>query len=165
MARKRGRSFHAGAWLAFVALYLLLEGKLRPSEYVAALLAATLAWVAVRKVDAERSVRFRPKLRWFFLVAGRAIPKVPRDCALVARALWCGLFPKKRVRGVFRTIPFEPGAGTIEAAARRALIVLGVSFAPNTYVVLMDCERKHLLVHQLVPERSSVEPGDAQWPL
>ena len=66
--------------------------------------------------------------------------------------------------GEYRDITFHPGGDDPVSAARRALVVLGVSLSPNTFVVAVDRERGLLRIHQLVP---SAQPSgeDKEWPL
>ena len=103
-------------------------------------------------------LHFKARLRWLGRLA-RIPGRILLDCGIVATALF-----RKRPSS-FRTIPFDPGDASAEAAARRAIVTAGVSAAPNTYVVAIDRSRGLILVHQLVPTALPPGGGDTEWPL
>jgi hypothetical protein len=45
-------------------------------------------------------------------------------------------------------LPEEPD----EQAAKRVLLTVGGSFAPNSYVLMIDIRQGLMLIHELVPE-------------
>ena len=71
--------------------------------------------------------------------------------------------------GRFRELPFdtETGSQPGEAAARQALVIAGISLAPNTFVVVVNEKPASgtLLAHQLVPSLEPPGRGDRLWPL
>ncbi|MDP9209825.1 MAG: hypothetical protein M3O65_15325 [Actinomycetota bacterium] len=65
------------------------------------------------------------------------------------------------VRGVFRVVPFPSDADDARSAARRALVTVLASVAPNTVVVGVEGAEGaevEMLVHQLVPQPGSPVP-------
>jgi multisubunit Na+/H+ antiporter MnhE subunit len=151
-------------WAALVGFYLLLVMKLAWPEAVAGAVAAALGATGATAAAGAGRLHFRPRLRWLRHLIG--IPwRVLADCGIVAAALGRALVLRQPVEGEFRTIPFEPGDGSGESAARRALVAVGVSLAPNTFVVAVDREHRLLLVHQLVPSARPPGGGDREWPL
>jgi hypothetical protein len=54
-------------------------------------------------------------------------------------------------------VPFRYGSSDDpEDAARRALLVAGLSVTPNSVVVGVDADRDEVLVHQLVPDAAGL---------
>ncbi len=86
-----------------------------------------------------------------------------RDLWLLSVALWKAATGQTRPIGVLTELPFSPGGQDPESAARRALVVAGVSTAPNTIALGIDSERETLLVHQL--SRQLPEPPNRCWPI
>jgi multisubunit Na+/H+ antiporter MnhE subunit len=151
------------SWASLFGLYLLLTGKLDWAEFIAGAVAAGLGVTGASTVAVAGRLHFRPRLGWLRHAVG--LPRrVLADCAIVAAALYSAIM-RRCVPGSFRTIPFDPGDDSGESAARRALVAIGVSIAPNTFVVAIDREHRQMLVHELV--RSSRPPGDGnqEWPL
>jgi multisubunit Na+/H+ antiporter MnhE subunit len=145
----------ARAWIAwFVALnllWLLLISAWVPEEEVLGLFASALAATAAVAVQKQGLIRFKPRLRW--LLAARSLPLASvRQSALVLAALARQLAGGEPVRGRFRTehvsLPSDPD----ESATKRALLIAGRSFPPNTYVLGIDPERESMLVHELIAE-------------
>jgi hypothetical protein len=48
------------------------------------------------------------------------------------------------------SLPADPD----EAAAKRALLTAGGSFAPNAYVLAIDDRERLMLIHELAPEET-----------
>ena len=150
----------AGSWLVWwalsMALWLLLTSTIAGSEAIAGVGAAAIAATFAEIVETSLPLRFRPRLRWF---GGAWLPpvRVVTDTGLVFAALWGQLTGTRRVRGSLRAIPFEHGGDrNPEDAARRALVLAGVSVAPNTVAIGVDRLRDELLVHELVPRAGAV---------
>jgi hypothetical protein len=81
------------------------------------------------------------------------LPSVVVDFGIV---MWV-LLRRKPARGVFRTRP-APARGTDPASLGiRAWVTVLAGYSPNAYVVDMD--REHVLLHDLVPNRRSEEPA------
>jgi multisubunit Na+/H+ antiporter MnhE subunit len=149
-----------GFWVAWyvplVVLWLAFVDTFARQEVIAGLVAAAVAATAAELVRSQELVRFRLDPRWL-----RGLPGLPwqvlRDTWLLTVALWrhCTGHP---VRGVFRVVPFPSEADDNRSAARRALVTVLVSVAPNTVVVGVEGDEGELLVHQLVPQPGSPVP-------
>jgi len=142
----------AGAWV----LWVLLVSTSKRAELLTGAIAAVLTAAAVDAVRSRERFAFRPRLRW--LRRGLLIPvHVVTESWLVSVAL-VRHATGRRVRGAFVAVPFEHGEDDDpEASARRALVTLGLSLAPNTVVVGIDPERNEALTHQLVPDPSRLD--------
>ena len=149
-----------GFWIAWyvplVVLWLAFVDTFARQEVIAGLVAAAVAATAAELVRSQELVRFRLDPRWL-----RGLPGLPwqvlRDTWLLTVALWrhCTGHP---VRGVFRVVPFPSEADDNRSAARRALVTVLASVAPNTVVVGVEGDEGELLVHQLVPQPGSPVP-------
>lgn len=149
-----------GFWVAWyvplVVLWLAFVDTFARQEVIAGLVAAAVAATAAELVRSQELVRFRLDPRWL-----RGLPGLPwqvlRDTWLLTVALWrhCTGHP---VRGVFRVVPFPSEADDNRSTARRALVTVLASVAPNTVVVGVEGDEGELLVHQLVPQPGSPVP-------
>lgn len=143
--------------------YLLLVWKTEPAEIAAAAVCGALAasiWLAIRTQPGER---FQMRIVWL-LPAVRMLGGVVADCGLVAHALFLALLGRIP-RGQVCSMPIhaaeEDGP---EAAGQRALMLIGLSLAPDTYALAIDHEAGCITLHQLVhDERRS--RSDGEWPL
>ena len=137
-------------------LWVLLTSTFRGSELVAGAIAAVLSAATVEAVRERERFLFRPRLRWLRRAVGIPARVVVQTLVLTA-VLVRHLTGSKRVRGAFVAVPFRYGGeNDAEDAARRALVVAGVSVAPNTVVVGVDANRDELLAHQLVPDAAGL---------
>ena len=157
MAKRIG--FWIAWYLPMVLLWLAFVDTLAIQEVVAGLVAAAIAATAAELAWSQDLVRFRLDPRWL-----RGLPGLPwqvlRDTWLLTVALWrhCTGNP---VRGVFRVVPFPSDADDARSAARRALVTVLASVAPNTVVVGVEGTEGtgvEMLVHQLVPQAGSPVP-------
>jgi len=154
MAKRVG--FWIAWYLPLVLLWLAFVDTFARQEVIAGLVAAAVAATAAELVRSQELVRFRLDPRWL-----RGLPGLPwqvlRDTWLLTVALWrhCTGHP---VRGVFRVVPFPSEADDNRSAARRALVTVLASVAPNTVVVGVGGDEGELLVHQLVPQPGSPVP-------
>lgn len=124
---------------ALAGLWLLLAGSVRPPELVAGLVCVALAALWTEAAARVGLGRFR-------LPAPRrlSVPlQVVRDTGRVLLAVVRSLGTP--VRG---HVDREPVAHPPEAEGGRALRSLGISVAPDSYVVRE--EDRHVLVHRLV---------------
>jgi multisubunit Na+/H+ antiporter MnhE subunit len=126
----------AVAWVGLAALYLLFAGQVSRNEIIAGLGASVLAalYAAVARHVAKAKLRLR--LHW------------PRIAASVLRSL---VVDTAKV-GV-ALLRCEPGLLTsreqpAQDAGQRAVTVLAVSVAPNSFVVRDDGDA--LVLHELV---------------
>jgi multisubunit Na+/H+ antiporter MnhE subunit len=136
--------------MALCGLYLGLAGGLASAEIGAAALssALTLALCLWLHRSAERQFRLHP--HWI-LLAGRIARHVLRDCLIVTRALIAALARRRHITGVFRELRWESHEDPREAASLRALVTIGLSLAPNSYVVDVRADEQRLIIHHLVP--------------
>jgi len=143
-------------WLGLTAVWLWLGASVHVDEVLVG--AACTLPLALAAAAAGRWAGLRGALPagWWRLVT---VPwSVASDAVRVLLAIG-------RRPGVLRTIAFRAGGDTPADGVRRALVELGISAAPNTFVVALDPERGRLLVHQRVPRASSPDPSDPEWPL
>ena len=150
------------ALCGFAGFYLLLAGSLGRTELIAcACVAAGFAGLAtVLHLRQERRLRL-PMPSW--AVLGRLALAVPLDTARVGLVLLRTL--RRRPDGQLTAIaaqPFQPGGGDPEDAARRALVILGSSLAPNGFVVELPGDADALCLHRLATAAPS---RDARWPI
>jgi hypothetical protein len=127
------------AWVGLAAAYLLFAGQVSRNEIIAGLGASILAavYAAIAHRAADRKLRLR--LNW------------PRVAASVLRSL---LVDTAKVGAAL--VRCEPGlltsrAQPAEDAGRKAVTVLALSMAPNSYVVRDDGDA--LVLHALVQAR------------
>ena len=139
------------AWyIPLVVLYLAFASTVEPHELLLGLVAAAVGATAQELVNAQDLVRFRLKPRW--LADLRRLPgEVLADSWLLAVVLWRRVARGQATTGGFRTVPF-PVVQEDEAVtnARRALVTMALSVAPNIYVVGIEGEDGVMLVHELV---------------
>jgi multisubunit Na+/H+ antiporter MnhE subunit len=133
-------------WLVFISAWVI-------QEEVLGLLASAVAATAAEAVREQGLVGFRPRARWLWQV--RVLPaRAIRESVEVLAVLARRLAGRGSVRGRFRlvgvTLPDDPN----EAAAKRALLTAGESFAPNAYVLAIDPEEGLMLVHELIREET-----------
>jgi multisubunit Na+/H+ antiporter MnhE subunit len=138
-----------------MAAWLLLTTTINPLEMAAGAVAAAIAATIAELVRIQdlQAIRVRP--RW--LPRAGVLPRlVLSDTWTLFRALWRQLLFRRRVKGAFLALPFDPGdEDDPYAAGRRALITAAITVTPNTYVVGIDADRNLILVHQLVPASRS----------
>lgn len=151
--------------IVLAALYLILVDTTVQPEVIAGILTAAFsALVVVGAIILER-VQFKPKLRWYLMLLRRLPAKVLTDSSLVFLALWRSIVRREEVAGEFYIVPFNGGGDDAHSAARRALVIAGLSLPPNSYVVALDANAGHLIVHQLVEGKKPPGDGDREWPL
>ncbi len=147
------------SWLLLFPLYLLLAGQVSGEEVVAGILIAAVAassGVLVSRFGGRFAFRFR--LGWIRLVP-QVAGQLATDLFRVGRVLVAALAGRPQSAGIVRQ-PFEPGDPTPVHAARRGLVELGVSFAPNG--LALGIAPGTLLVHRLAPQPIA---ADREWPL
>jgi hypothetical protein len=147
----------------FAGLYLLLAGVASTDEIVAAgtcALLATAFSILLRR-GAARQFRFR-SVPWHRVLArplAALLPDTVRVARMLARAVVLG---PRQGAGAWTWQEFRHGGDGADDAARRALVTLGVSFAPNAYVLQLPDTRDALLLHRLAERTPSPDP---EWPL
>lgn len=133
-------------WLVFISAWVL-------QEEILGLVASAVGATAAEAVREQGLVGFRPRASWFW--RARVLPRrAVSESVLVLSALVRQLGGRQRVRGRFRLVPVTLPDDPDEAAAKRALLTAGESFAPNTYVLTIDDREGLMLVHELVGEET-----------
>jgi multisubunit Na+/H+ antiporter MnhE subunit len=156
-----GGRARAGVWLLWWAVlmagWLIVDDSLAADELLAGAASAALGATLAELAGQLAATRLRVRVRW--LVPALRLPaSVVRDTAIVFVALWRRLARGQQPDGGFREVPVRFGPMSVEGRSRRALLIAGVSFAPNTFAVDLDAERDVLVVHDLVRRR----PGARQ---
>ena len=146
----------------FAGFYLLLAGSLSRTELIAcAGVAVGVAGLAtVLHLRQERRLRLSMP-PWG--AVWRLARAVPLDTTRVGLVLLRTL--RRRPEGQLTAIaaqPFLPGSGDAEDAARRALVILGSSLAPNGFVVQLPRDAHALCLHRLAAAAPS---RDTRWPI
>jgi multisubunit Na+/H+ antiporter MnhE subunit len=153
MTAWRDMRFWLFAWIASMALWMVLADSVRVAEIVVgagvAALGATGFELVRRQRVAEQSVRPR-LLAGAWRVVLRAVPDVWR----LTRAAFVQVAHPQPVRGRVLAMPFGHEGGDPEQRGARAVTTALGSVAPNTIVIGVDPESGLLLVHQLEPTRS-----------
>ncbi len=147
--------------LLLFATYMVFAGQISESELLAALPASALAIVF--------TIAHRDNARRRFAMPAAAVPFALRsaiqilpDTVGVGWALTRVVFAGARAsRGSVVEQPFRIGAASPQDAARRAVTTLGVSLAPNGYVLRVFAGDESLLIHRLVPVKVET---DTEWP-
>lgn len=151
------------AWTGWAGLWMFFAGRITPAVCVTAAVVATIdtaVCVALWKMGPARFHVHRLRPRALLRIPSTAL----RDCAIVFSVLLRRLVGGAKRTGGYRYFPFITGrAADHVAAARRALVIAGISLSPNTYVVESQPRRHRLLVHQLRVRGDP--PGDREWPL
>ena len=152
----------AALWIVFLGLYLFFAAPVSSSELVAGVpsAAALTAFALLYRRAEERRMNLRaPWLRVIF----RSLGSVPGDVLRVGRMLIGSLWhaPERQV-GIASHQPFRQGDDTATDAARRAMVVLGTSLAPNGFVLMMPEGSETMVLHRLVltPPRA-----EREWPV
>jgi len=151
---------HALPWLAWWAasmlLWLVLTTTVDKAEAIVGAGVAAIAATAGEVVRTRVRFGFRPRLRWF-RHALRLPSSIAKDTWTVLVVLFDHVTGRKRVRGVWRSVPFHHGRdGDPVAGARRALVTAGVTTTPNSIVIGIDPDRDELFVHQLSSTREDL---------
>ena len=144
-------------WVALFFLWLLLVGQWNREQVVAAAIAATLAG------GAAEFARSRTGFAAAFPV--RALADVPQalgmvvvDFGILVWALLASVARRRIVRGELVSRELPAGSRVTRGPGLRAWTVLVASYSPNAYVVRVDSEQRHVLLHDLIPNRKSESP-------
>lgn len=146
-------------WVVLLGLWLVLVGSLALAECLGGLVAATIGATGLLVVQTRDTSTIAVRPGWLWLLARRVPRQMVEDCARVLGVL-VDLARGRRVEGRMRVVPFKVGTDAPLDAGRRALVVFGVSLAPNAVAVRFEDDA--LVLHQLVP---SALPNDPEWPL
>jgi multisubunit Na+/H+ antiporter MnhE subunit len=139
-------------WVLLMSLWVLLDDSIALGELLAGAGAAALAALLAELVHHQASTQFRFRIGW--MVPALLLPaQVGRDLIVVSRALWRKLAHGEDPQGGFRELPVRYGDDSPEGVTRRALLAVGHSVAPNSFVLGLDQERDVMVVHQLVADK------------
>lgn len=147
------------AWVVLFALWLVLVGSAEVAECLGGVVAAAIGATGLVVVQTRDKTTMAIRPGWLWLLARRVPRQALIDCARVLGVL-LDLARGQRVEGRMRALPFNVGTDAPLDAGRRALVVFGVSLAPNAVAVRFQDDA--LILHQLVP---SSLPNDSEWPL
>jgi hypothetical protein len=156
----------AALWIVFLGIYLLFAAPVSTSELIAGVpsAAAVTAFALLYRRAEERRLHLpAPRLRILARVILRALAAIPPDILRVGQALLRSLNgPRVAHAGIASNQPFRQGNDSAEDAARRAIVVLGTSLAPNGYVLMMPEGSETMVLHRLalVPPKP-----DREWPV
>ena len=150
-------------FLAMLGFYALFAGEVSRNEAIAGV---TLAVVMTAYASLLRRLRHRhlslASAPWAHLVLGSAASLVS-DTLRVGAVLLRSL--NRRPRGAVGLVsrqPFRSGSDNPRDAGRRGLVTLGISLAPNGYVLELPAGGDAIILHRLV----DVAPAtDRKWPV
>jgi multisubunit Na+/H+ antiporter MnhE subunit len=137
-------------WALLAALWLALVDTVVVPELVTGAFAAAIAATGAVIVRGQREVLLRPRASWW-LAAWRPLLASVTDLRPLAVALWRRGIRRRLEEGTFAEVPYAAVGTDPRAAAHRVLTQALGSLAPNTIVVVVDHDRRTMLVHQLVP--------------
>jgi hypothetical protein len=152
----------AALWIVFLGLYLLFAAPVSSSELIAGVpaAAAITAFALIYRRAEKRQMDLRAP--WLPVIL-RSLAAIPGDILRVGVALAGSLWRARAAHvGIPAHQPFHHGEQTAQDAARRAMVVLGTSLAPNGYVLMMPQGSETMVLHRLVltPPRA-----DKEWPV
>jgi hypothetical protein len=145
-------------WALLFPLYLLLVGQVSGQEIVAGVLVAAVAAGSALQVRRLGSRAFRFRLAWLQRAPG-LLALLLADLGRVGRFLLGALAGSAHAIGMVRQ-PFAAGADAPEECARRGLVVLAASFAPNSFAIGIASDA--LLLHRLALRPTA---ADRAWPV
>ncbi len=146
-------------WSAGAAAYMVLAGQLSTDEVVAAAVLGGLGagWHFAVMHDGARRFRFeRPALG----AIGTALAGLPGATLRVGARLAAALVSPVEGRRIER--PFHRGAADDPRdRARRAVVVLATSLAPDSYALRLPVDEEVIAFHALTASSPSRDP---RWP-
>lgn len=148
-------------WLALAGLYLAFAGQDSTAELAVAT-SVGLAVTAYHLVTSRFGRAFSSGLIDAVALSPRIFLSVCRDVGKLTFAFLKLIVTAGPPHGSFLDIDFDPGHGDPPSRHRRSLVVTGISFAPNTYVVAVRHPQRRITLHALV---AASQPRDMQWPL
>jgi hypothetical protein len=148
-------------WLVLAGLYLAFTGQASAVELAVALCGG-FATMGLRLAVSRFGRPYASGSVGALALSVRVLPAVCHDVGKLTLAFLKLIATARMPQGSFVDIAFDPGDGEASSRSRRSLVVSGISFAPNTYVVAIRFAERRLVLHALLP---APEPGDVQWPL
>jgi hypothetical protein len=152
---------HVGAWIAWwIALFwlwLLLAGQWNREEAVAAAIAATIAASLAELARVRTGFSARIPLSSLADLP-EALGAVVVDFGILVWALVASVARRRIVRGELysRELTHRSRA---DGTGPRAWTTLVASYSPNAFVLDIDPETRHVLLHDLVRHRASEKPA------
>lgn len=147
-------------WVIGFGLYLLFTGQPSAAEFCAAAIMTTVAASLILFIQRQGSVAMKARAPWGRLTL-RLGKSIAVDSVLIARSLVASI-GGNAVRGSVMKQPFQPGPIAPVSNARRGIVILLGSLAPNGFIVELDRAGPALVIHRLVAEPRS---SDEQWPV
>ncbi|HET8751837.1 MAG TPA: hypothetical protein VFM43_04865 [Gaiellaceae bacterium] len=145
-------------WLTLFWLWFLLVGEWNVQELVAAAVASTIAASLAEYARTRTGFHARVPLRGLADLP-QAFGMVVADFGIVAWALVTSAARRRVVRGRLVSRELEGGVAAACGVGPRALRVLLACYSPNAYPIDVDPETGTVLLHDLVPNRSSERPA------
>jgi multisubunit Na+/H+ antiporter MnhE subunit len=142
-------------WVLLMSFWVWIDDSLGLAELLAGAGAAAIGATVAELVLYQSDTHVRLRIEWV-APAVRLPPKLWRDTVLVTRVLWAKIVHGTDPPSRFGLIPVRHGEDSAEDDTRRLLVVGGMSFTPNTFVLGLDAERDVAVVHQLVARPESV---------
>jgi hypothetical protein len=144
-------------WIALFWLWLLLVGQWNREEVVAAAIAATIA------ASLAELARLRTGFAARIPLSGvadlpQALGAVVVDFGILVWALVVSLVRRRIVRGELYSRGLTD-ASRARGTGPRAWTTIVASYSPNAFVLDIDPETRHVLLHDLVRRRASEDPA------
>ena len=147
-------------WFGLAGFYILLAGAVGVFELVAGIVCATSGTalaVGLSRIACRRFVGWpAPRAIW------RPLGALAPETLAVGRQLVAAIFTNKAQWGAYLLQPFDPGGDDAVSRARRAVVVVGVSLAPGSFVIRGD-RTDAMILHTLPPKESAL--SDPMWPV
>jgi len=151
-------AFWLGWWVALFWLWLLLVGAWNGELVVAAALSATAA-ATVTEIARARLGFTAPLPLRLLLELPQALGMVVVDFGILTLALLRSLARREVVRGRIVERELPSGSWVTQGVGSRAWTVLVASYSPNSFVIDVDPGSQRIVLHDLVPNRSSEKPA------
>ncbi len=158
------RHFFLNAALCFI-LYMAFAGRLSLSEIIAGLCTAFIASFLMIRIESRTGDKFKIQWRWFPPLLKRTSLNWLIDTGLVLRALWKYLAHGTPIHGRLLDMPVNKGKDEPYTRARLALIIAFSTVPPNSVSIMIDRQKRSILVHRLVETDAQPGGGNRQWPL
>jgi hypothetical protein len=136
-------------WVLLMSFWVILDDSIALDELVAGAGAAALGALLAEIAGYQAATRLRMRAEW--LAPALWLPaQLLQDTGIVFAALWRRLARGEEPPSGFRELPVRFGDQSVAGKTRRALLVGGRSFAPNSFALGIDSGRDVMVIHQLV---------------
>lgn len=136
-------------WVVLMSLWVILDDSIALDELLAGAAAAALGALLAETAGYQAATRLRMRAEWL-APALRLPAQLVQDTGIVFAALWRRVTRGEEPPSGFRELPVRFGDQTVAGKTRRALLVGGRSFAPNSFALGIDEDRDVMVIHQLV---------------